>query len=112
MCALLNFGLPKGSLEEPTIKLFGKAGFRISKGARSYKPCWDDPQVYGRCVRAQEMSRYGEDGFFDCGLTGQDWVRENGSDVEIVADLIYSRASNRISTVSYTHLTLPTNREV
>ena len=97
MCALLNFGLPKGSLEEPTVKLFGKAGFRITKGSRSYTPCWDDPEIEGRFVRAQEMSRYVEDGFFDCGLTGRDWVKENGSSVEIVADLIYSRASNRIS---------------
>jgi ATP phosphoribosyltransferase len=64
MCALLNFGLPKGSLEDPTIKLFGKAGFRISKGTRSYKPTWDDPDLDGRFVRAQEMSRYVEDGFF------------------------------------------------
>ncbi len=97
MCALLNFGLPKGSLEDPTIKLFGKAGFRISKGTRSYKPTWDDPDLDGRFVRAQEMSRYVEDGFFDCGLTGRDWVKENESDVEVVADLIYSRSSNRIS---------------
>jgi ATP phosphoribosyltransferase len=97
MCALLNFGLPKGSLEEPTIKLFGKAGFRITKGSRSYTPCWDDPELSGRFVRAQEMSRYVEDGFFDCGLTGRDWVKENGSSVEVVADLIYSRSSNRIS---------------
>ena len=97
MSALLNFGLPKGSLEEPTIKLFGKAGFRISKGSRSYTPCWDDPEVDGRFVRAQEMSRYVEDGFFDCGLTGRDWVRENDSQVEIVADLVYSRSSNRVS---------------
>jgi ATP phosphoribosyltransferase len=97
MCALLNFGLPKGSLEEPTVKLFGKAGFRITKGSRSYTPCWDDPDLEGRFVRAQEMSRYVEDGFFDCGLTGRDWVKENESSVEIVADLIYSRASNRIS---------------
>ena len=97
MCALLNFGLPKGSLEEPTVKLFGKAGFRITKGSRSYTPCWDDPELEGRFVRAQEMSRYVEDGFFDCGLTGRDWVKENDSNVEIVADLIYSRASNRIS---------------
>ena len=97
MTAVLNFGLPKGSLEEPTIKLFGRAGFAISKSSRSYKPCWDDPDLDGRFVRAQEMSRYVEDGFFDCGLTGRDWVRENLSDVEVVADLIYSRASNRIS---------------
>jgi ATP phosphoribosyltransferase len=84
-------------LEEATVKLFGKAGFRITKGSRSYTPCWDDPELEGRFVRAQEMSRYVEDGFFDCGLTGRDWVKENDSTVEIVADLIYSRSSNRIS---------------
>ena len=97
MSTLLNFGLPKGSLEEATLKLFARAGFSISKGSRSYTPSWDDPEIDGRFVRAQEMSRYVEDGFFDCGLTGRDWVRENSSDVEIVTDLIYSRASNRIS---------------
>ena len=93
----MNFGLPKGSLEEATIALFAKAGFRISKGPRSYRPAWDDPELDGRFVRAQEMSRYVENGFFDCGLTGLDWVKENESDVVKVADLIYSRASNRIS---------------
>ena len=97
MSNLLNFGLPKGSLEEPTIKLFSKAGYHITKGSRSYTPCWDDPTIGGRFVRAQEMSRYVEDGFFDCGLTGRDWVLENDSDVEIIADLVYSRSSNRIS---------------
>ena len=97
MSILLNFGLPKGSLEDPTIKLCGKAGYHITKGSRSYTPCWDDSSIDGRFVRAQEMSRYVEDGFFDCGLTGRDWVLENESDVEIVADLVYSRSSNRIS---------------
>ena len=97
MTTLLSFGLPKGSLEDATLKLFSRAGFNITKGSRSYTPSWDDPEIDGRFVRAQEMSRYVEDGFFDCGLTGRDWVKENGSDVEIVADLVYSRASNRIS---------------
>ena len=71
MSVLLNFGLPKGSLEEATLKLFARAGFSISKGSRSYTPSWDDPEIDGRFVRAQEMSRYVEDGFFDCGLTGR-----------------------------------------
>jgi len=97
MSTLINFGLPKGSLEDPTIKLFGKAGYHITKGSRSYTPSWDDPCIDGRFVRAQEMSRYVEDGFFDCGLTGRDWVLENSSDVKIVNDLVYSRSSNRIS---------------
>ena len=94
---VVNFGLPKGSLEEATIALFAKAGYRISKGPRSYRPAWDDAELDGRFVRAQEMSRYVENGFFDCGLTGRVWVKENGSDVVEVADLIYSRASNRVS---------------
>lgn len=94
---LLMLGLPKGSLEEPTIKLFRKAGFNISKSSRSYRPSIDDEQLDGRFVRAQEVSRYVEHGYFDCGLTGQDWVRENESDVVEVCSLIYSRASNRRS---------------
>lgn len=97
MTNLLSFGLPKGSLEDATLKLFARAGFNITKGSRSYTPSWDDPDIDGRFVRAQEMSRYVEDGFFDCGLTGHDWVKENGSDVEVVTDLVYSRASNRTS---------------
>lgn len=97
MTTMLSFGLPKGSLEDATLKLFARAGFNITKGSRSYTPSWDDPDIDGRFVRAQEMSRYVEDGFFDCGLTGRDWVKENGSNVEIVKDLVYSRASNRIS---------------
>lgn len=94
---LLMLGLPKGSLEEPTIKLFAKAGFKISKSSRSYRPSFDDAELDGRFVRAQEVSRYVEHGYFDCGLTGQDWVRENNSDVVEVCDLVYSRASTRRS---------------
>ncbi|MEM8867566.1 MAG: ATP phosphoribosyltransferase [Verrucomicrobiota bacterium] len=90
-------GLPKGSLEESTLRLFAKAGFNITKSSRSYRPSFDDEELDGRFVRAQEVSRYVEHGYFDCGLTGQDWVRENGSDVVEVCDLIYSRASNRRS---------------
>lgn len=90
-------GLPKGSLEPATLKLFEKAGFKITKSSRSYKPAIDDPELDGRFVRAQEVSRYVEHGFFDCGLTGHDWVVENDSDVVEVCDLIYSRASTAIS---------------
>ncbi len=86
-------GLPKGSLEESTRSLFAKAGWRIVTDARSYRPTIDDPELDGRFVRAQEVSRYVEHGFFDCGLTGLDWIQENGSDVVEVCDLIYSRAS-------------------
>lgn len=90
-------GLPKGSLEDATIDLFAKAGFQITKSSRSYRPAFDDEQLDGRFVRAQEVSRYVEHGYFDCGLTGQDWVRENGSEIVEVCDLVYSRASNRRS---------------
>ncbi|WP_404425959.1 ATP phosphoribosyltransferase [Nibricoccus sp. IMCC34717] len=86
-------GLPKGSLEESTKNLFAKAGWNITTSSRSYKPAIDDPELDGRFVRAQEVSRYVEHGFFDCGLTGFDWIQENASDVVEVCDLIYSRAS-------------------
>lgn len=86
-------GLPKGSLEEATIALFAKAGWKISTSSRSYKPVIDDEELDGRFVRAQEVSRYVEHGYFDAGLTGYDWVMENRSDVVEVCDLIYSRAS-------------------
>jgi ATP phosphoribosyltransferase len=86
-------GLPKGSLEESTRSLFAKAGWKITVNPRSYRPSIDDPELDGRFVRAQEVSRYVEHGFFDCGLTGLDWIQENGSDVVEVCDLIYSRAS-------------------
>jgi ATP phosphoribosyltransferase len=90
---ILMLGLPKGSLEESTLSLFAKAGWKISVNSRSYRPTIDDPELDGRFVRAQEVSRYVEHGFFDCGLTGLDWIQENGSDVVEVCDLIYSRAS-------------------
>ena len=94
---LLMLGLPKGSLQDSTIKLFGKAGFNISVSSRSYRPSIDDEKLDGRFVRAQEVSRYVEHGYFDCGLTGQDWVKENDSDVVEVCSLVYSRASNKRS---------------
>lgn len=94
---LLMLGLPKGSLQESTIALFAKAGYKIRVSSRSYKPSIDDPQLDGRFLRAQEISRYVEHGFFDCGLTGYDWVVENNSDVVEVCDLVYSRASNQKS---------------
>ena len=86
-------GLPKGSLEDSTKILFAKAGWKITTNSRSYRPSIDDPELDGRFVRAQELSRYVEHGFFDCGLTGYDWVQENASDVVEVCDLVYSRAS-------------------
>ena len=93
----LMLGLPKGSLEESTIRLFAKAGYQITKSSRSYRPSFDDPTLDGRFLRAQEVSRYIENGYFDCGLTGQDWVNENESDVVEMCDLVYSRASNKKS---------------
>ncbi len=90
-------GLPKGSLEESTQSLFAKAGWKITVNSRSYRPAIDDPELDGRFVRAQEVSRYVEHGFFDCGLTGYDWIQENSSDVVEVCDLVYSRASVRKS---------------
>ena len=93
----LMLGLPKGSLEESTIRLFAKAGYQITKSSRSYRPSFDDPTLDGRFLRAQEVSRYIENGYFDCGLTGQDWVKENGSDVVEICDLVYSRASHKKS---------------
>lgn len=86
-------GLPKGSLEESTRSLFAKAGWKINVSSRSYRPSIDDPELDGRFVRAQEVSRYVEHGFFDCGLTGLDWIQENASDVVEVCDLVYSKAS-------------------
>ncbi len=90
---LLMLGLPKGSLEESTKALFAKAGWKITTSSRSYKPSIDDPELDGRFVRAQEVARYVAHGFFDCGLTGWDWVQENNADVVEVCDLVYSRAS-------------------
>jgi len=87
-------GLPKGSMEEATINLFAKAGWNIQQHARSYKPVIDDPELDGRFIRAQEVSRYVEQGFFDVGLTGHDWILENNSDVVEVCSLVYSRNSN------------------
>src|ERR1700690_485518 len=86
-------GLPKGSLEEATRSLFAKAGGKIPLHSRSFRPTIADPELDGRFVRAQEVSRYVEQGFFDCGLTGQDWILENGSAVVEGGDLGYSRAA-------------------
>lgn len=92
---ILMLGLPKGSLEEATVALFAKAGWKIAVSARSYKPSIDDGELDGRFVRGQEVSRYVEHGFFDCGLCGLDWIQENASDVVEVCDLVYSKASAR-----------------
>jgi ATP phosphoribosyltransferase len=92
---VLKLGIPKGSLENNTVDLFKKAGWRISYDSRSYFPDIDDPEISCTLVRAQEMSRYIEDGHLDLGLTGIDWIMENESDVVSVQDLIYSKVSTR-----------------
>ena len=91
----LRFGIPKGSLEQTTIELLRKSGWRVSASSRSYFPSIDDDEITCSLVRAQEMSRYVEIGSLDCGITGKDWTSENGSDVEVVCDLVYSKASFR-----------------
>ena len=88
---LLKLGLPKGSLQESTFHLFSKAGYRISSTSRSYFPSIDDAEIKPMLIRAQEMSRYVEDGVLDAGITGRDWVQENGSKVQEVAELIYAK---------------------
>lgn len=92
---VLKLGIPKGSLEANTIDLFKKAGWRITYDSRSYFPDVDDPEISCTLVRAQEISRYIEDGTLDLGLTGIDWILENSSDVVTVQDLIYSKVSTR-----------------
>jgi ATP phosphoribosyltransferase len=89
----LKLGIPKGSLEHATIDLFKRAGFTISTSTRSYFPAVDDPEIECMLIRAQEMARYVEDGILDAGLTGRDWVEENGADVETIVDLIYAKQS-------------------
>ncbi len=90
----LTVGLPSGSLMEPTISLFAKAGYKISGSSRSYRPSVDDPEMRIRLLRAQEISRYIEHGYLDCGITGRDWVAENASDIQEVVPLPYSKVSS------------------
>ena len=91
----LRVGLPSGSLQEQTFSLFAKAGFSLALSSRSYKPSVDDPELVIRLLRAQEISRYVEHGFLDCGLTGRDWIENNGSDIEVLCDLVFSKVSSR-----------------
>jgi ATP phosphoribosyltransferase len=91
----LKVGIPKGSLEKATIELFKKSGWKIGISSRNYFPDVDDEALSCTLIRAQEMSRYVEDGTLDLGLTGKDWIKENGSDVHVVQDLIYSKVSQR-----------------
>lgn len=90
---ILKLGIPKGSLESATINLFKKAGWKITTSSRSYFPSVDDPSLRCMLVRAQEMARYIESGTLDAGITGKDWIMETDADVEVIADLVYSKVS-------------------
>ena len=92
---VLRLGLPKGSLQESTFDLLDKAGYAFSVRSRSYFPSIDDDELTAMLVRAQEMGKYVQDGVFDAGITGLDWIAETGADVHVVADLVYSKASMR-----------------
>src|SRR5471032_891691 len=95
MSKKLKFGLPKGSLQEATIEKMAKAGFNISVSSRSYVPYVDDEELDIRMFRAQEISRYVEHGYLDCGITGHDWVVENGSKVHEVGEFLFSKATRQ-----------------
>jgi len=95
MSKKLRFGLPKGSLQEATIQKMAKAGFNVQVSSRSYVPYVDDDELEIRLIRAQEISRYVEHGYLDCGITGHDWVVENGSDVHEVGEFLFSKATRK-----------------
>jgi ATP phosphoribosyltransferase len=92
---VLKLGLPAGSLQKATMELFERAGFHIRSSSRNYLPSVADEQFEVICLRAQEMSRYVEDGVLDAGITGYDWISENDSDVREICQLAYSKATNR-----------------
>jgi ATP phosphoribosyltransferase len=91
----LKLGIPKGSLQNATIALFKRSGWKINVNGRSYFPEIDDPTIECAICRAQEMSRYVENGTLDAGLTGKDWIAENNSNIHVVTDLVYSKVSSR-----------------
>ena len=93
--AVLKLGLPKGSLEQAAIEKMAKAGFNISVDDRSYVPYVDDEELEIRLIRAQEVSRYVEHGYLDSGITGYDWIQENGSNVHEVGELLFSKATRQ-----------------
>jgi ATP phosphoribosyltransferase len=95
MNAILKLGIPKGSLQNATVELFRRSGWKIDVNGRSYFPEINDDNIECALCRAQEMSRYVENGTMDAGLTGKDWIAENKSDVRVVADLVYSKVSAR-----------------
>jgi ATP phosphoribosyltransferase len=92
---VLKLGIPKGSLEEATVKLFARAGYNIKIKSRSYFPSIDDDEIECMLIRAQEIARYVADGVLDAGLTGKDWIMENRADVDEIAPLVYSKVSAR-----------------
>jgi ATP phosphoribosyltransferase len=92
---VLRFGLPKGSLQEATLEKMAKAGFNISVSSRSYIPYVDDPELEIRLIRAQEISRYVEHGYLDCGITGHDWIMENSSKVHEVGVFQFNKATRQ-----------------
>jgi len=92
---ILRFGLPKGSLQDATVQKMAKAGWNISISSRSYIPYVDDPEMEVRLIRAQEISRYVEHGYLDCGITGYDWIMENGSKVHEVGEFLFSKVSRK-----------------
>lgn len=92
---VLRLGLPKGSLQESTFNLFKKAGYNITVGSRSYYPDFDDIEIQAMLIRAQEMAKYVDDGVLDAGLTGKDWILEQGADVKEVAELNYAKGGLR-----------------
>src|SRR5260370_18076295 len=89
----LRFGLPKGSLQDATIEKMAKAGFNIQVSSRSYIPYVDDEELEIRLIRAQEISRYVEHGYLDCGITGHDWIQENDSKVQQVSEFQFSKGT-------------------
>jgi ATP phosphoribosyltransferase len=92
---ILKLGVPAGSLQEATARLFARAGYQITFASRSYYPSIDDPEIHCTLIRAQEMARYVQDGSLDCGLTGYDWIMENDARVTEVAELVFSKVSRR-----------------
>jgi ATP phosphoribosyltransferase len=92
---MLKLGVPAGSLQKATVELLGKAGFHISDSERSYLPRIDDSEIQLIMLRAQEMSRYVEDGVLDAGITGYDWIMENGSDIKEICELTYSKSTSK-----------------
>src|ERR1700722_18601161 len=92
---ILKLGIPAGSLQEATARLFARAGYQITFTSRSYYPTIDDPEIHCTLIRAQEMARYVQDGSRDCGLTGHDWIVENDAKVTEVAELVFSKVSRR-----------------